>query len=439
MIFYMSTEGSQRLFDFLGEDHIFTKNVYAELKEEDILGIVKQDLRNTAIDVLIIDMNIFAEKIRYADGVLEALESYKLLYPECRVILYGISVDKEENKIWKEKAENDFYVISADKDILAILNPEILNLETETQETLEVEKADSGEKLSEAREDSKEEQMDTESADVESIGEKERKKEVEPVLQEELVHPDMPTKKDVDIYSKEKVKTTEGKPLLRQKVQEQQQQQKQEHGSIVGISELCSKKNIQIQKCFNCSNVIIAMVGTEGRTGVTTAAFHLAEYLNHAGAKVSYTEANASGHLEKIAEDSRDQVTEQDGFYKRKNISYFQNTEFDQENGSNFILLDMGSIQENADWKYQIITQLAELVIIVSPGKAYELPELDRALDTIQLTRKQYAILMNFMSERQFAKVKETYSDIEMIKGEYEPELFQPFDCIGHLIEKYKS
>lgn len=435
MIFGMCTEKNREQLDFLKENNIFTVNTYAELTNRDILYIIKQDLRNTDIQLLVIDLSIFEEMARCSDGVIEALESLELLHPECRVIL--LTELDTEKELWKEKVNGKFEVTLWDRiedvvkkilnedDVKAIIEEEVIISNEIQDEELVVDI-----------------QIDEDTlVDVNQEQELSEQEEAANLCQGNIDLPKIDERNctlDVDVYSKanNKVKMTDGKPLLSQKVQEQKQPKQM---NIVKIDDLSEKKSyIQMKGNWDCSNVIIAMVGAGTRTGTTTASFQLAEYLSQSGAKVTYTEANHSCHLRSIINSSGEYIGEQNGTYQRKNICYFESA-FDQDNGSNFIIFDMGNLQDNLDWKYRIINEMSELIVIVSGGKEYELPLLEKTVDMIKLEKIPFVVLMNFLSEPQYAKVKEKYSDIEMIKGEYEPELFQPFDCIGHLIEKYKS
>ena len=119
----------------------------------------------------------------------------------------------------------------------------------------------------------------------------------------------------INIYDKAiaPVKLSEGEPL-RKKAKRLSEVIDSDRSSTVKHSTMAKKhqnnKDSSLSSAkmaddnkWNCSNIMIGIVGTERRSGTTAAALHLANYLRDQGAAVIYTEANRHEHLVGIAKE----------------------------------------------------------------------------------------------------------------------------------------
>lgn len=188
-------------------------------------------------------------------------------------------------------------------------------------------------------------------------------------------------------------------------------------------------------KPWSNTNVMIGIVGTERKAGTTTAAFHLANYLNNLGASVTYTEANQHDHLSDIAEAYH--YERKDDHYSHNGITYFSNTAFDTDEEANFILFDLGCMKDNEEWTLKSIREAMVEIIVISGSKPYELHALRDTLDTVQ--DKEINLLFNNVSEDDKTKLFHTYSkQVKRLASlSYEPDLNKPGEWPEAFIELF--
>ena len=188
-------------------------------------------------------------------------------------------------------------------------------------------------------------------------------------------------------------------------------------------------------KPWSNTNVMIGIVGTERKAGTTTAAFHLANYLNNLGASVTYTETNLHNHLSDIAEAYHYEW--KDDHYTHNGITYYLNTAFDTDARANFILFDLGCMMENKKWILKSIRESMMEIIVISGSKPYELHALRDTLDTVQ--DKKINLLLNYVSKDDKAKLFHTYSkQVKRLASlSYEPDLNKPGDWPETFIELF--
>lgn len=89
---------------------------------------------------------------------------------------------------------------------------------------------------------------------------------------------------------------------------------------------------------FGCKNVVVAVVGSQPRTGATTAAVGLCAWLARVGASVCYVEANTSGHLASLAH-GYEMEAEQGGWHY-EGVHYRSK---EPQEDVNFVVYDIGS------------------------------------------------------------------------------------------------
>lgn len=137
----------------------------------------------------------------------------------------------------------------------------------------------------------------------------------------------------------------------------------------------------QEQYRFDCTNITIAIAGSDRRTGVTTTAFNLVCWINSHGGTACYVEANTSKHLAHIVQlfqpeqDRNAYILEQMDFYFTKEL----NKDY------NFIVIDCGVLGEK-----QLQEEFVHANVRVLCGSAmpYELPVFYKAIRRC----KEYAV-----------------------------------------------
>lgn len=124
---------------------------------------------------------------------------------------------------------------------------------------------------------------------------------------------------------------------------------------------------------FDCTNIRIAIAGSDRRVGVTTTAMNLMCWINHHGGSACYVEANMSKHLAHIVQLFQ---PEQEGnsYVIEGHDLYFTN---ELNRDYNFILIDCGVLGENG---LPIPFVSAEMRIVCGSAMPYELPVFYRAI-----------------------------------------------------------
>ncbi|WIV11116.1 hypothetical protein [Proteiniborus sp. MB09-C3] len=153
-------------------------------------------------------------------------------------------------------------------------------------------------------------------------------------------------------------------------------------------------KRLNFKYSFTQDNIKVFIAGVKSKFGATKTAINLATFLADIGAKVSYTEANGSGYLTKIAY-----------YYDFKNSSY-KGVEY-YYNGNipldcNFNIIDIGLLKEKK-LKAVSSSDIADVKILCGAAKQSELDELMKIL---KLSEKDLNIILSFTSEREKNNVK---------------------------------
>ncbi|MDU5947451.1 hypothetical protein P4H94_26865 [Paenibacillus macerans] len=124
---------------------------------------------------------------------------------------------------------------------------------------------------------------------------------------------------------------------------------------------------------FECTNIRIAIAGSDRRVGVTTTAMNLMCWINHHGGSACYVEANVSKHLAHIVQLFQAEQ-EWNAYVIEGNDLYFTN-ELTRE--YNFIVIDCGVLSE------RILPETfvnSDIRILCGSAMPYELPVFYRAM-----------------------------------------------------------
>lgn len=127
---------------------------------------------------------------------------------------------------------------------------------------------------------------------------------------------------------------------------------------------------------FLCKDIKIAVVGVERRTGTTTVAFNLTNFLSQAGADISYVEANTHGHLSTLPSFFKDMIVHE-SFIEFKKAKYYLNRYFPEYN--NFTVIDFGTLEEcNIS-----MLKKCDLILLCGTARPYEIKSIKRCLELL--------------------------------------------------------
>ncbi|QWU18348.1 hypothetical protein KP014_14115 [Paenibacillus sophorae] len=124
---------------------------------------------------------------------------------------------------------------------------------------------------------------------------------------------------------------------------------------------------------FSCTNIRIALAGSDRRSGVTTTAFNLVCWLNNHGASACYVETNTSRHLAQIIH--LFQPEQSGNAYVMEGCDFYFTRELNRD--YNFIVMDCGVLGEK---RLQADFVNADVRILCGSAMPYELPVFFRAM-----------------------------------------------------------
>lgn len=200
---------------------------------------------------------------------------------------------------------------------------------------------------------------------------------------------------------------------------EEMQQEIRECLSVQGMTRYMpemrpDRSGRQAQYQFACENITIAVVGSQSKIGVTTAAIGISVWLAHVGVAVCYVETNKSTHLAALVR-GYEMESEQDGWYFEG--VHYRNTE--PQGNVNFIVYDIGS---NFAAKRELLER-ADIRLLVCGTKPHELGDTVRLQDAFAGTHA--CLLRPFVAEGikddLAATLQNNYHKV--IFSEYQPEL----------------
>ena len=160
---------------------------------------------------------------------------------------------------------------------------------------------------------------------------------------------------------------------------------------------------------WSCSNIGIAVIGTERKVGTTWTAILLANYFSEKGAKVAYSEANNHLHLQSLAKEFS--FGEEDGYYTSNSIHFYGDYAIDLSAGMNFIIYDMGFLgNDEGVIARRINSKLISHILIVSGIREYEQVALDELLGL--LGGRELHLLFNYTEKDKVAKYAENHRNM---------------------------
>lgn len=135
----------------------------------------------------------------------------------------------------------------------------------------------------------------------------------------------------------------------------------------------------------------IIVAGAMERIGTTTTALNVASYLKNVGAKVSYTEANDSGHLKDIQKVYYpNSVIKDKTFFFADDIYYFYH--YNIPSGDyDFNIVDLGIL---TDANKSIFNTAGSAKILCSGIRPYELSSTKKSIDMLRDIKDDYNLLV---------------------------------------------
>lgn len=177
--------------------------------------------------------------------------------------------------------------------------------------------------------------------------------------------------------------------------------------------------NNKPQYCFLGDNIKIIVAGAMNRVGTTTIAMNMASYLSSIGAKVSYTEANTSNHLEKIHACFFANIPIKNNYFTQSGVDYFFNSNIPAEN-YNFNIIDIGVLSQ----KNKKVFEIGQVKILCSGIKPYELPHLKKVGDIID--KENTSIVLNEGEYRHLIKTLEIDKE-KIYSSKFSSNLFNKY------------
>jgi hypothetical protein len=464
LIFYIATEGNESAYDALREFEILNIETKAELTIEDMIRFMKRELRNLEIKCLIIETKVFDTDITLQE-VKEILDIFYILNTDSKVIVHTDREGFDQLRLdypgqvlvvhnRNIQIEQLITYINSSTEVIDLSEANGQEMEIEDRKVIyseptnitsddlvkpSVESANNNTKVSKKKGmESKKHVTKLQEEDMKSQG---RMKIIDQFQQDEVVPAKRTDPEAIYTLAAQPNKLSDGLPLRKriEKAKEEvlQTTEINEYHNVVDITQYTSgySEHIATNKLGNwiAENVVIGVIGTERKVGVTTACFKLAFHLHDASAKVSYSEANSHNHLDMLAKEYKFHFV--DGHYVFLSIPLFMNSEFDTFAGMNFIILDLGCMTENEQVKMKIIQEAVDHVIIVSGHRLYEQKALLYALSV--LPEKERSILFNYVEQEALTHLKSKYKDmvLQVANVPYQPE----FDQSGVWSEDFVS
>lgn len=151
---------------------------------------------------------------------------------------------------------------------------------------------------------------------------------------------------------------------------------------------------------------IICVAGCQRRTGTTTTAFQLSNYIASKGKTVAYLEGNDHGHLSDIAKSYQMQKIS-NGIWQMNGVDYMlSDSEFFKH--YHYIIIDLGELTEDGLGFYKD----CDIKLLCGDAKCYEKKHIDETilrLVTADIT--DYKLFLHFVAPNELLLLKSIYQD----------------------------
>ncbi|BCN29548.1 hypothetical protein [Anaeromicropila herbilytica] len=447
MVFYITGEVNKNIYDFINEQQVFKKGIKPYITADLFLNFIKKELRNLEVDYLIIDLLVL--QLDEPMMIEEAIEAFKVLNKKGTIVISAVGEDEERREVWRTYCNNRYEFLYQEEN----LEEEMFKLLNHSTEELVIDN-----QSEELKNDDKETVKRTQ---IKKKVTKSNKEESTQLVKEESskIEDSQPEGISPDkLYHKAnvKVKTNDGQAISKNNSLMNEDQYKSvvndkvveevinipKKNKVITLDEYllknCKDKDETIN--WKCNNIFIGIVGTERKVGTTLASIQMANALAATSAKVSYTETNTHNHLQLIA---NEYIMEQiEDHYYKNSVSYYLDKKFDIEAKYNFILFDLGAINERTDWIIRIIEELINEVILVAGCKPYEQKALKYALSKLQ--GKNLHLLCNNATLEEYEQMNMLYNSdkVKCIEYKNETDLFSKnnwLDNISEILQEYRT
>lgn len=182
-----------------------------------------------------------------------------------------------------------------------------------------------------------------------------------------------------------------------------------------------SNLNYDDKKCEH-QNIKIAFSGTAHKTGTTTLALNLCQYLAEEGAIVCYIEANHSGHLAMLPQRYQ-QMTVSNNTIIYQGVKHIQlNSDLEEE--FDFIIYDMGVL----DMKIvHAMTNKCDVRILCATTQPYEIEAYDESILAFEPNR--ICTIFSFVAEK-FRREVQAKAETAYF-SDYTPDFFESGNNAG--------
>lgn len=163
----------------------------------------------------------------------------------------------------------------------------------------------------------------------------------------------------------------------------------------------------------------IIVAGSQRRTGTTTTAIQLANYLANQGKMVAYMEANDHNHLKPIIEAYRMKKEEiEDGeWHQTKGVDYFYRNGLVMKT-YDYIIFDVGVLNEDVIEPFS----QGQIKILCGAGKCFERAALNQVLAHYQKDElEEINLLLNFIAPEEEATLKTFFPTAQF--SQYAPNI----------------
>lgn len=410
MIYYITRDVNHDIFDkvVMENNVLITKNIRNSIR---LNVFSKNEMRNLhAIKFFAIDIQ--AVIISGIEELKEIMESFYLLNPDSKVIIVANDPEIETTLLFdlKKNCRGRFILLTeTDREKLSEEIEEIFKNEEMKEDVVED---------IIVRDEAGIHSKQPESPEIEEIHESDGKIDEVPLTYTDRLF------ENAERYPEKISANPPLKQLEEDKVVAFSTKSKEIKNPSISIPKL---KNIFEMKesdtyHWNCEDVLIGVVGTDRRSGTSTVAMHLTDYLREKGAEVSYSEADGSGHLGQAAafmEEYGLQYSEEN-LYQKGSVNYYSNGQM--PSGGNFVIIDFG-IQNNKNISILKSGNINK-IIIVSDYKPY----IRSSLENLQYSLPDCFSIFNFLSEKEELLLKN--------KSKEDKNTFLNFGYAPNLLER---
>lgn len=391
MIFYLSSYANEDKLEFLEQTQSLIRIEYTELTIVHLIDIIKMELRNIDIDVMIIDINaLFIENIL---DLKDVLEGFFILNPSSTVII--LLQDEESHKEFDKFCYQDFFLvcyknINFETDILNIVL-KIKDTEDDNSYVVVPEHTSIDELMLESTEEISE--VFEEITKDEDIIKLEDEKLSPVVIELDKILSKARRKKIIDSKPLQKViKNIDYSKLMEDEINVMTDIDEAE--VIKEVEPIQDTIEIEIVKEteWTCKNIMIGIIGTSNNVGTTTSALQIALLLDSMGANVTLTSIKDETELYQECHFNQE---DEDNIFKCNNITFYSNSQFDLSKDDNFIIFDLGYYKEY-DMTYKILNEMCSMVFVVAYNRVSEMVELKMALGF--LDKIESSIIFNLAS-----------------------------------------